>query len=325
MGRLLLALSYGALVATIAALGILAWGYAEFTRPGPLTAPRVVVIPSGSGLERIGNTLLANGVIQHPRIFALGAKLSGEARSLKAGEYRFTEGVSPRDVMAILKSGATVVRRLTLAEGLTVFQVVEKLMASDGLSGAVPSLPEEGSLLPETYHFSHGDDRVGLLARMADGMSGLLVELWPARAPNLPYATVREAVVMASIIERETAVDDERGIIAGVFVNRLRRGMRLQSDPTVAYGIAPSGLGRPLTRADLAAPNPYNTYVIKGLPPAPICNPGALSIRAALNPTSTDYLYFVADGTGGHAFARTLAEHNRNVAKWRRSRKKQSD
>lgn len=325
MGRLLLALSYGALVVAIAVAGAFAWGYAEFTRPGPLSVPRVVVIPAGSGLERIASTLLSNGVIQHPRVFALGAKLSGEARNLRAGEYRFPEGVSPRDVMAVLKNGQTVVRRLTLVEGWTVFQVAEKLMASDGLSGAIPSLPEEGTLLPETYHFSHGDARVGVLARMADGMSGLLAELWPARAPDLPYSTVREAVVLASIIERETAVDDERGIVAGVFVNRLRRGMRLQSDPTVAYGIAPNGLGRPLTRADLAAPSPYNTYVIKGLPPAPICNPGALSIRAALNPTKTDYLYFVADGTGGHAFARTLAEHNRNVAKWRRWRKKQSD
>ena len=325
MGRLLLALSYVALVAGIIVAGAFAWGYAEFTRPGPLTVPRVVVIPLGSGLERIANTLITNGVVQHPRIVALGAKLSGEARSLKAGEYRFPEGVSPRDVVAILKSGQTVVRRLTLAEGLTVSQVVEKLMASDGLSGAIPSLPDEGSLLPETYHFSHGDDRVGLLARMADGMSGLLAELWPNRTPNLPYSTVREAVVLASIIERETAVNDERGVIAGVFVNRLRLGMRLQSDPTVAYGIAPSGLGRPLTRADLATPSPYNTYVIKGLPPAPICNPGASSIRAALNPTKTNYLYFVADGTGGHAFAKTLSEHNNNVAKWRRSRQKQSE
>jgi UPF0755 protein len=325
MGRSLLLLSYLVLVAGIVGAGVFVWGYAEFTRPGPLTVPRVVVIPSGSGLERISKTLSSNGVIQYAEVFAFGVKLSGEGRNLRAGEYRFSEGVSPRDVMAKLKSGDAVVRRLTLAEGLTVSQVVEKLMVSDGLSGGVPVLPQEGSLLPETYHFSYGDERVGVIARMATGMSDLLADLWPRRTPDLPYATVEEAVVLASVIERETGIDDERGVIAGVFVNRLRLGMRLQSDPTVAYGIAPAGLNRPLTRADLTKPSPYNTYVIKGLPPAPICNPGAASIRAALNPTKTDYLYFVADGTGGHAFARTLAEHNRNVAKWRRSRRKKSN
>lgn len=325
MGRLLLAFSYFALATAIAIGSVFAWGYAEFTRPGPLPVPRVVVVPSGAGLERISSTLHTNGVIQHPEVFALGAKLAGEARNLKAGEYRFPEHVSPRDAMAILKSGRTVARRLTFAEGLTVSQVVEKLIASDGLSGDVPSEIVEGSLLPETYHFSHGDDRAALLARMAQGMSRLLAELWPQRAPDLPYSTIEEAVVLASIIERETGLEEERGFIAGVFANRLRLGMRLQSDPTVAYGIAPGGLGRPLSRADLKTPSPYNTYVIKGLPPMPICNPGAGSIRAALRPTKTDFLYFVADGTGGHAFARSLKEHNRNVAKWRRSRLKKSN
>ena len=325
MGRLLLAVFYVTIVAAVVAAGTFAWGYAQFTRPGPLTEPKVVVIPSGAGLDLISNTLMSNGIVQNPTVLVLGAKISGEARNLRAGEYRFPEGVSPRDVVAILKSGRTVARRLTFAEGLTVHQVVEKLRTSDGLAGDVTHLPEEGSLLPETYHFSYGDERDGLLARMTDGMSDLLGELWPSRDKGLPYATIQEAMVLASIIERETAVGDERGVVAGVFINRLRLGMRLQSDPTVAYGIAPGGLGRPLTRADLANVNPYNTYVIKGLPPAPICNPGAASIRAALNPVKTDYLYFVADGTGGHAFARTLAEHNRNVAKWRRARRGQSN
>lgn len=324
MGRLLLAVAYLALVAVIVVVGAAVWGYAEFTRPGPLESPKVVVIPTGSGLERISQTLVSNGVIQHAEVFALGAKLSGEARSLRAGEYRFPQGASPRDVMTILKSGRTEVRRLTLPEGLTVSMVLEKLRASDGLMGEISVPPEEGSLLPETYHYSYGDERTALLTRMTDGMSRLLAELWPARAPDLPIRTPREAVILASVIERETAVDDERGIIAGVFMNRLRLGMRLQSDPTVAYGIAPEGLGRPLTRADLNVEHPYNTYVIKGLPAGPICNPGASSIRAALNPTKTDFLYFVADGTGGHAFARTLKEHNRNVAKWRRFKHNQS-
>ena len=324
MGRLLLVFAYLALAALILAVGAAVWGYAEFTRPGPLASPRVVVVPAGSGLERISKTLVSNGVVQHGEVFALGAKLSGEARNLKAGEYRFPRGASPRDVMDILKSGKSQVRRLTLPEGLTVSMVLEKLRASEGLIGEVSTVPEEGSLLPETYHYSYGDERDALLARMMDGMSGLLTELWPQRAPDLPLRSPREALILASVIERETGVDDERGIIAGVFMNRLRLGMRLQSDPTVAYGIAPEGLGRPLTRADLKTQHPYNTYVIKGLPAGPICNPGASSIRAALNPTTTDFLYFVADGTGGHAFARTLKEHNRNVAKWRRFQRSQS-
>jgi UPF0755 protein len=324
MGRLLLVVAYLALAAVITVVGAAVWGYAEFTRPGPLTSPRVVVIPTGSGLERISNTLVSNGVIQHAEVFALGAKFSGEARNLKAGEYRFPSGASPRDVMAILKSGKTEIRRLTLPEGLSVSMVLEKLRASEGLMGEISTLPEEGSLLPETYHYSYGDERDALLARMTDGMSELLAELWLTRAPNLPLKTARDALILASVIERETGIDEERGIIAGVFINRLRRGMRLQSDPTVAYGIAPQGLGRALTRADLGTQHPYNTYIIKGLPAGPICNPGASSIRAALNPTKTDFLYFVADGTGGHAFAKTLKEHNRNVAKWRRFKRNQS-
>lgn len=325
MGRLLLTLVYVCLAALLLATAVVVWGYAEFTRPGPLQVSRVVVIPPGSGLDRIAETLASNNVVQRAEIFAVGAKLSGSARALKAGEYRFPERASPRDVMEILKSGRTVVRRLTLAEGLTVSQVLKKLATSDGLSGDIQLVPEEGSLLPETYHFSHGDQRVALVARMQDGMAKLVAGFWPGRAADLPYHTPAEAIVLASIIERETGFDDERSLIAGVFVNRLRRGMRLQSDPTVAYGIAPEGLGRPLTRADLRVPTLHNTYIIKGLPPTPICNPGAASIRAALNPVKTDFLYFVADGTGGHAFARTLQDHNRNVARWRHLQKSTQD
>jgi UPF0755 protein len=293
MGRLFLTLLYTSLVVAILIAGVFAWGFAKFTGPGPLTVPRVSVIPAGSGLERIANKLLVDNVIQHPEVFTIGVKLLGEGRALKAGEYLFPVGISPRDAMTILIRGETVVRRLTFAEGLTVSRVMEKLMTSEGLFGVITNPPGEGSLLPETYHFS--------------------------------YATVEEAVILASVVERETAFGDERGIVAGVFVNRLRLGMRLQSDPTVAYGVAPAGLDRPLTRGDLTMPTPFNTYIIKGLPPTPICNPGAASIRATLNPTKTDFLYFVADGTGGHAFARTLSEHNRNVAKWRRSQRGKSN
>ena len=321
MGRLLLTLGYVCLTAFLLAAGGLVWGYAEFTRPGPLQVSRVVVIPPGFGLERIADTLAKNSVVQRSKIFSIGAKLSGSAGALMAGEYRFPERASPWDVIELLKSGRTVVRRLTLAEGLTVSQVLKKLATSDGLFGDIQIVPEEGTLLPETYHFSHGDQRAALVARMQDGMAKLVAEFWNDRAADLPYHTLAEAIVLASIIERETGFGDERSLIAGVFVNRLRLGMRLQSDPTVAYGIAPKGLGRPLTRADLGRRTLHNTYIIKGLPPTPICNPGAKSIWAALNPAKTDFLYFVADGTGGHAFATTLQEHNRNVVRWRNFQK----
>jgi UPF0755 protein len=325
MRRLLLTLGYVCLTALLLATVGVVWGYVEFTRPGPLQVSRVVVIPPGSGLERIADTLASNSVVQRAKIFAMGAKLSGSARALIAGEYRFPERVSPRDVMEILKSGRTVVRRLTLAEGLTVSQILKKLAATDGLFGDIQVVPEEGSLLPETYHFFHGDQRGTLVARMQDGMTKLVAKFWQNRAGNLPYHTPAEAIVLASIIERETGSDAERSLISGVFTNRLRRGMRLQSDPTVAYGIAPAGLGRPLTRADLRARTLHNTYIIKGLPPTPICNPGAASIRAALNPAKTDFLYFVANGTGGHAFGRTLHDHNRNVVRWRQLQKNSQD
>jgi UPF0755 protein len=326
MGRLILTtLGYACLVALLLATVGVVWGYAEFTRPGPLQVSRVVVIAPGSGLERIADTLESNSVVQQAEIFSIGAKMSGLARALMAGEYRFPERASPRDVMEILKSGRTVVRRLTLAEGLTVGQVLKKLATSDSLSGDIQVVPEEGTLLPETYHFSHGDHRAALVARMQDGMVKLVARFWKDRAADLPYHTPAEAVALASIIERETGFDNERSLIAGVFVNRLRRGMRLQSDPTVAYGIAPEGLGRPLTRGDLRRRTLHNTYIIKGLPPTPICNPGMASIRAALNPAKTDFLYFVADGIGGHAFAKTLQDHNHNVARWRHLQKKSQD
>ena len=305
--------------------GLAIWGYLEFTRPGPSEVSRVVIVPSGSSLETIARILVSAGVVQRPEVLVLGAKLKGTGRDLKAGEYRFPARVSPGRVVEILKSGETVVRRLTVAEGLTVGQIVEKLRKTDGLSGELHKMPLEGSLLPETYHFSNGDDRAALIQRMRQGMRELVEDLWKGRATELPYHTPEEAVVMASIIEKETALDRERRLVAGVFANRLRAGMRLQSDPTVAYGLFPDGLGRPLTRADLADRSPFNTYIIKGLPPSPICNPGLASIKAALNPEATDFLYFVADGRGGHAFARTLKQHNRNVARWREIRDGRKD
>ncbi|MGA0539270.1 endolytic transglycosylase MltG [Neotabrizicola sp. VNH66] len=209
--------------------------------------------------------------------------------------------------------------RVTLAEGVTSWQVVDALKRADFLSGTIDAVPPEGSLAPDSYDVDKGGDRAAVLTRMTDSQARILAELWPARAADLPYDTPEEAMIMASIIEKETGVADERPRVASVFVNRLRLGMRLQTDPTVIYGITngEGTLGRGLRQSELRRETPYNTYVINGLPPTPIANPGRKSIEAALNPEVTDYLFFVADGTGGHAFAVTLEDHNRNVERWR--------
>ncbi len=326
MGRWLLRLlSFTLSLAVVAGL-VLAWGWSAFTRPGPASTAIQVVIPKGAGVDVIARRLLEAGVIADSRILAVGAKLSGQARHLKAGEYAFPAAVSTREVLDIMERGETVVRRLTVAEGLTSAQVLAILMAADGLTGEISEDPGEGTLLPETYHYHWGDTRDEMIARMRQSMEDAVAALWDDRAEGLPLAEPGEALILASIVEKETGVAEERPLVASVFVNRLRRGMRLQSDPTVAYGIAgPEGLDRPLTRADLRSRTPFNTYVIDGLPPRPIANPGAASIAAVLRPADADYLYFVADGTGGHAFARTLAEHNRNVRAWRRIQRERRD
>ncbi len=301
-------------------------GRERFERPGPLSAESIVNIPAGSGLEAIGQLLEREGVIEDQRVFRVGVRLLGQARSLKAGEYAFPPAVSMRGAADILAQGVTVVRRLTVAEGLTSREAVALIEAAEGLEGKVETLPPEGSLLPETYHYRRGDSRQALVDRMRSARDDLLAELWDTRAEQLPIKTPEEALVLASIVEKETGVPEERGLVAGVFVNRLRKGMRLQSDPTVTYGITlgQRPLGRSLTRKDLKKPSAYNTYVIKALPPGPIANVGRAALEAVLNPVKTSYLYFVADGTGGHAFAKTLKEHNRNVAKWRKIKRANS-
>jgi UPF0755 protein len=225
-----------------------------------------------------------------------------------------------REAMALIVSGKTVVRRLTVAEGLTTAQVLDLLDATDGLEGRIAERPPEGSLLPETYHFSYGDSRQGMVERMQRAMRETLDRLWRKRRADLPLKTKQQALTLASIVEKETAVPHERPHIAGVFLNRLRRGMPLQSDPTVAYALTGGKvpLDRALASADLKTDSPYNTYVSRGLPPGPIANPGRESIAAVLQPLDTDDLYFVADGGGGHAFARTFQEHLRNVQRWRK-------
>lgn len=293
---------------------------AYLVRPGPANEDTVVVLPRGAGLAHITATLRDAGVIDHPWLFRLAVRVLGRDRELKAGEYAFPAAITAQSVINMLANGQTVARRLTVAEGLTVAQIFELIDQTEGLSGELPEPPPEGSLLPETYFYAFGDRRADLVRRMQGAMQQLLDELWPTRAPDLPFASRREALTLASIVDKETAAADERDMVAAVFVNRLRRGMRLQADPTVIYGLTEGEgrLGRALTRRDWEHDSDYNTYQIDGLPPGPIANPGRASIEAVIHPAAVDYLYFVADGSGGHAFARTLDEHNRNVALWRK-------
>ena len=307
------------IVAGLAAGGLLAWGYGQFTRPGPAAHVVTLVLPRGGGLVDIARRLETAGVISDARLFAIGVRLHDRQADLKAGEYRMDAGISMRGVMDVLVGGITVVRRLTIPEGLLTAEIVALIAKADGLDGEIGDMPGEGRLLPETYHYSYGDDRAALIGRMTAAMDAALAELWATRAPDLPLQTPEEALILASIVERETAVPTERAHIAGVFVNRLKRGMRLQSDPTVAYGLTNGvqPLDRPLTRRDLTSKTAYNTYVIRRLPPGPIANPGRAAIAAVMRPLATKDLYFVADGSGGHAFAETFAEHRKNVRRWR--------
>jgi len=277
------------------------------------------VLPRGSGLMGTARLLEGAGVVADARLFALGARLLDAHRSLKAGEYRVPAAASMRQVLALLVEGRSVVRRITFPEGLTSVEMLALLEAAEAMEGEVGEVPAEGTLAPETYHYSWGDSRRGILERMRAAMRRDVEELWAARHPGLPLANPAEAVVLASIVERETAIAEERPRVAAVFLNRLRRGMRLQSDPTVAYALTggKSALARPLTFTDLEVDDPYNTYVRAGLPPGPIANPGRAALAAVLQPIESRELYFVADGTGGHAFAETYEEHQRNVRRWR--------
>ncbi len=306
----------------IVVLGLAATGFwfaaNLYLGPGPSTETVRVLIPRGSGAQDIAELLEAKCVVPNAWVFLGGAQADGQIARLKAGEYDIPPRASGREIAALIASGKTVVRRITFAEGLMSGQIATLLNAAEGLDGDPVAVPPEGSVLPDTYFYAWGDPRGRIVERATRAMRETLAELWAKRAENLPLRDPAEALVLASIVERETGHADERGRVAAVFVNRLRRGMRLQADPTVAYGIDRTApLGRPLSRADLDTRHDWNTYVIAGLPPTPIANPGRASIEAVLNPPQTDELYFVADGEGRHAFARDLAEHNRNVAKLR--------
>jgi UPF0755 protein len=316
MRRLLSALLLLLALLGAAGGGVAWWGWQVYTRPGPLAAETAVVVPRG-GAAAVAEALAERGVIDSPRAFALAAYATRGEGTIRAGEFAIPPGASLREVLGVLRSARPVQRLLTIPEGLQAVQIAALLARAEGLSGEVPAI-EEGALLPETYAYSWGDTREGVVRRAREAMTRALAEAWAERAPNLPLASAREALVLASIVERETSLAAERPRVAGVFVNRLRRGMMLQSDPTVAYAAADGGvLERALTRADLERDHPFNTYRIRGLPPGPIASPGLAAIRATLRPEAHEFLFFVADGTGGHAFSRTLEEHNRAVARWR--------
>ena len=299
------------------------WVYGGFTRPGPLQHDTILIVPPSTGINIIAKELASRGIISKAFIFRVGVKFFSEQEVMKAGQYLFTAHLSSRDVVKLLQTGKTVVHRITFAEGLTSTEIAAQLALTEGLTGDL-SLPiAEGSLLPETYHFSYADPRSGLIKRMRKGLSKLMMGLWPYRDANLPFKSQREALILASIVEKETGKPSERAHIAGVFINRLRKKMRLQSDPTVVYGITKGQgpLGRSLRRSELRQKTAYNTYTNYGLPPTPIANAGRKSIEAVLHPMKTNDFYFVADGTGGHLFSRTLKQHNRNVSKWRKIEK----
>jgi UPF0755 protein len=307
--------------------GALWLGNSLLTAPGPLTATKNIVIPRGAGPATMAKVLLEEGVIDHGRLFKVAVMIDPTPKPIKAGEYEIPAGTSMWALLDLLQSGKQVQRRLTVPEGTTTAEVIDLVRKTEALAGEITLDVKEGDLLPETYFYSRDDTRDGLLLRMKEAMDKTLDEAWRKRAAGLPLANRREALTLASIVEKETAVPAERAKVAAVYINRLRRKMKLESDPTTVYGLTLGkvAFNRELTRADLASNSPYNTYMVTGLPPGPICNPGRASIVAATNPARDRSLYFVADGQGGHAFAQSLPEHNRNVERWRQIQRERQE
>jgi UPF0755 protein len=309
----------GLLAAIVTGIGAF-YAYQQFALPGPLAGNKVVVIDRGLGTPEIAAQLQDAGVISDARVFSAMAYATGARGKLKAGEYEFAKDESMHDVMAKIAAGRSIGYKISIPEGWTSEMAVARLMENEILTGEIAAIPAEGAILPDTYVFKRGMTRQKLLEDMQAAQDELLEKIWASRRPDLGLQSKEELVVMASIVEKETALADERPMVASVFMNRLKKGMRLQSDPTIIYGIVggKGKLDRALTRTDIRTPTPYNTYTISGLPPGPIANPGRAALEAVANHPNTDYLFFVADGSGGHAFASTLEEHNRNVANWRR-------
>jgi UPF0755 protein len=319
-----------ALVVVLALLAVGGVGYAWhlFVQEGPLADAKQLVIPRGANIEKIADTLAEAGVIESRFIFTNWIRVLGTQGRLRAGEYRFPKRVSAQEAMNILISGRQIQRRFTIPEGLTTFQVLERVRKVEGLEGELTETAGEGDLLPDTYLFTLGETRNGVVQRMKRAMQDTLDEAWAQKGEsNGHIKDKKELVTLASIIEKETGEGAERPMVAGVFVNRLKKNMRLETDPTVIYGLTEGkgALGRRLLRSDLENAHPYNTYKIHGLPPGPIANPGKASIMAAIKPAAHNYIYFVADGSGGHVFAETLEQHNKNVAKWRQIRRERDE
>jgi UPF0755 protein len=300
----------------VAGLAVGLWFIQGWSGAGPATRPTAVVIESGTSLIEAARQLEKAGVIASAERFLFQAKIFGSGEPIKAGEYEFPARASHAEVLNLLQDARTLQRMVTIPEGLPSVLVHERLMKAQTLTGEVP-VPEEGSVLPNSYSYQRGETRSAVMKRMQSAMTKTLAELWPKRNPATVAKSPQEAIILASIVEKETGKASERRMIAGVYSNRLRQGMKLDADPTVIYPITRGKpLGRRILRSELQANNGYNTYAMAGLPIGPIANPGKESIAAVLNPASTQALYFVADGTGGHVFANTLAEHNANVQKW---------
>ncbi len=309
-GCLFVALA-GALLLVVAGLFAAGWwGAAHFEKD------TAFVVPEGATLTSVARKLETERLIGSADAFLLRAKLLGSGDPVKAGEFLLPGGASPATILDTLQHGTVIRRFVTIPEGLPSVLVHERLMAEPLLTGTIP-VPPEGSVLPQSYDFERGESRAAVLARMQQAMTDTIAELWPRRRADIAVATPREAVILASIVEKETGVPGERRMVAGLYSNRLKQGMMLQADPTIIYPLTRGRpLGRRIRRSEIAAVNGYNTYSMVGLPRGPITNPGRASIEAVLDPAETDALYMVADGSGGHVFAATLAEHNANVAKW---------
>ena len=308
---------------TIAAAGTVYYAMSTYEDNGPLTANTNFIVRNGAGIQEIASSLERNNIVSDGRVFRFMSEAYLEDNdTLKAGEYEIKAGSSMQEIMQLLKSGKSILYSVSLPEGLTVKQMFSRLSGDPVLEGDLPvQVPAEGTLRPDTYKFSRGTKRAEIVAQMAAAQKQLVDQIWEKRDPDLPIASRDEFVTLASIVEKETGIADERSRVASVFINRLEKGMRLQSDPTIIYGIF-GGDGkpadRPILKSDLEKDTPYNTYLIKGLPPTPIANPGRAALEAVSNPSRTSDLYFVADGTGGHVFAATLDEHNNNVRRWRK-------
>jgi UPF0755 protein len=308
------------LVLMLGAGGAYIYGKQKIEAPGPLQEDKVVNIPARAGMTDIADILQREGVVDNNRWAFIGSVFALKARSeLKPGEYLFQKNASLHDVIGTIVEGKVVQHAVTIPEGLTSEQIVARLSENDIFSGSVREQPREGTLLPETYKFPRGTPRDQVIARMQQAQKRVLAEIWERRNPDIPVKTPEQLITLASIVEKETGKADERSRVAAVFVNRLRQKIKLQSDPTIIYGLVggKGTLGRPIKRSEIQQPSPYNTYVVDGLPPGPIANPGRASLEAAANPARTRDLFFVADGTGGHAFSDTYDVHQKNVAKLR--------